>query len=194
MAKKRGQPRNKLGQFVKRKAAGSRAGPRRKDASKKSAGGPSIPAARGLLGLKTINLPDDISPTFRRYTKPVSPNQKRLVYAFVEVDRFSGGLSTFDFLTGTETFVHPVIIGRYTRRQLAKLTRAQLAELLSLTLPGTQIRRIAGFGHALTRTERRGIKFTRAQKRNRKTRKSGHPRRHKSAKRKSKKRGSRNRV
>ena len=139
-----------------------------------------------------IRLPkEEISPRFRKYTKPVGKS-KRVVYAFVEVSAFTAGGSVFDNLKGDSVTI-PVKIGRYTRNQLERLTRNQLSQTLRRVLPGNPVRRIAGFGHALTREERKGKRFN-APAVSRKTRKKGNHSGNRSAKKGSRKRGTRRRV
>lgn len=185
--KKTAVGRDKLGRFSRKKTAAGRA------VSKRKQPGPS----------KQIRLPvEEISPAFRKYTKPVNKRQKRLVYAFVEVDK-NLGTYVLDFLQEGETAVIPVIIGKFTRGQLSKLTESQVTERLRLVLPGTEIKRVAGFGHALTRAERRGMRFKkvrgrktskRAPKRNRRARKSSNSRRNKPARKKPKEQRSRSGI
>ena len=140
-------------------------------------GGP----VRSRSGVK-IRLPEeDISPAFRKFTAPVSPSKKRDVYVFLEVDEASTE-TDFDFLREYESAPIPIKIGPYTRSQLARLSRAEILEQVSLFKPGISPGRILGFGHALTRLERKGKRFTRAQARGRKSRKTGTTRRNLSTK------------
>lgn len=166
MVRKRKRPlrRDRRGRFVssKRKRLGYRRAPK----------------ARGLMGLETIRLPEEeISRAFAKFTRPLSPTKSRPVYAFVEVSASYGGIS----LREGATAVLPVTIGRLTRGQVAELSRADLAERLRLALPGTEVLRIAGFGHGLLPEERRGKRFKRGKARvtirNRKARKKSTKRR-----------------
>ena len=149
-----------------------------------------------------IRLPvDEMSPAFRKYTKPVNTRQNRLVYAFVEVDK-DLGTYVLDSLREGDTITIPVIIGKFRRGRLNQfIEEGKLDERLRLVLPGAQIHRVVGFGHALTRAERKGKRFTkvrgrvkRATKRNRRARKSRNTGRNKPASKKPKERRPDNRI
>lgn len=155
------------------------------------------PKSYGFLGLKSVAVPrQEISRAFLPFVTALKDRSRRRVYAFVEVGRSTAGVSTFDFLREDETAIIPVVIGRLTRKQVLDLSASELSERVISALPGSTVLGIKGFGHSLTREERRGKRFKRAVPKKRKrrakkasrgSRKGRNSRRNKSTSKKSRK-------